>query len=83
MKKIILLTVCALSLANAWATRTTREEATLAATHWLKTNFMARRYFADATATDGASTIGDGNIWTPPVTVKGGTSGFYSIKVSK
>ncbi len=36
-----------------------------------------------ATMKDGASTIGDGNIWIPPVTVKGGTSGFYSIKVSK
>ncbi len=52
MKKTILLTVCTLSLTSAWATRTTREEATLAATHWLKTNFMARRYFADAAVTD-------------------------------
>ena len=31
----------------------------------------------------GDSTIGDGAPWTPKVTVKGGASGFYSIRVSK
>ena len=31
----------------------------------------------------GASKIGDGTKWTPPVTVKGGSSGFYTIKVTK
>jgi hypothetical protein len=31
----------------------------------------------------GASKIGDGTKWTPPVTVKGGRSGFYSIWVTK
>lgn len=33
--------------------------------------------------TTGDSTIGDGQPWTPNVTVKGGESGFYSIRVSK
>lgn len=33
--------------------------------------------------TTGDSTIGDGAPWTPNVTVKGGASGFYSIRVSK
>ena len=32
---------------------------------------------------DGATKQGDGNPWTPPITVKGGTSGFYTIKVTK
>ncbi len=32
---------------------------------------------------DGASKVGDGQPWTPPITVKGGPSGFYSIKVGK
>ena len=32
---------------------------------------------------DGDSKIGDGAKWTPTITVKGGTSGFYSIKVEK
>lgn len=32
---------------------------------------------------DGDSTVGDGAAWTPAVTVKGGASGFYSIRVSK
>lgn len=32
---------------------------------------------------DGDSKVGDGQPWTPNITVKGGTSGFYSIKVSK
>ena len=36
----------------------------------------------EANAT-GDSTIGDGQPWTPKVTVKGGASGFYSIRVSK
>ena len=31
----------------------------------------------------GDSTIGDGQPWTPKVTVKGGASGFYLIRVSK
>ena len=26
---------------------------------------------------------GDGTSWTPTITVKGGTSGFYSISVTK
>ena len=33
--------------------------------------------------TDGASKLGDGSPWTPEVKVKGGASGFYSIKVTK
>ena len=32
---------------------------------------------------DGASKLGDGSPWTPEVKVKGCTSGFYSIKVTK
>ena len=32
---------------------------------------------------DGDSKVGDGAKWTPTITVKGGTSGFYSIKVEK
>ena len=32
---------------------------------------------------NGASKQGDGQPWTPPITVKGGPSGFYSIKVEK
>lgn len=32
---------------------------------------------------DGATKQGDGQPWTPPITVKGGTSGFYTIKVEK
>jgi len=31
----------------------------------------------------GASKIGDGTNWTPPLTVRGGTSGFYAIRVTK
>ena len=27
--------------------------------------------------------VGDGAQWTPPITVKGGDSGFYEIRVSK
>ena len=30
-----------------------------------------------------ATKIGDGNAWAPAITVKGGTSGFYSIEVAK
>ena len=33
--------------------------------------------------TDGASKLGDGSPWTPSLKVKGGASGFYSIKVTK
>ena len=33
--------------------------------------------------TTGDATVGDGRPWTPKVTVKGGASGFYSIRVSK
>ena len=33
--------------------------------------------------TDGDSKVGDGKKWTPNITVKGGTSGFYTIKVEK
>lgn len=33
--------------------------------------------------TDGATKQGDGHPWTPPITVKGGRSGFYRIKVGK
>ena len=32
---------------------------------------------------DGATKQGDGQPWTPAITVKGGPSGFYSIKVTK
>ena len=32
---------------------------------------------------DGDSTVGDGKAWTPTVKVKGGASGFYTIRVSK
>ena len=32
---------------------------------------------------DGASKQGDGHPWTPTITVQGGPSGFYSIKVDK
>ncbi|MDO5320324.1 MAG: BACON domain-containing carbohydrate-binding protein, partial [bacterium] len=32
---------------------------------------------------NGASTVGDGQPWTPKITVKGGKSGFYSIRVTK
>ena len=32
---------------------------------------------------DGDSTVGDGQPWTPAVTVKGGANGFYTIRVSK
>ena len=32
---------------------------------------------------DGDSTLGDGSAWTPSISVKGGASGFYSIKVTK
>ncbi len=32
---------------------------------------------------DGVSTVGDGKAWTPVLKVKGGTSGFYMIKVTK
>ena len=32
---------------------------------------------------DGDSKLGDGTKWTPNITVKGGTSAFYSIKVTK
>ena len=35
------------------------------------------------TMVNGASKQGDGQPWTPPITVKGGTSGFYTIKVEK
>ena len=30
-----------------------------------------------------ATKVGDGNAWTPTITVKGGTSGFYSVHVTK
>ncbi len=33
--------------------------------------------------TQKAQKTGDGNAWTPNVTIKGGTSGFYSIGVGK
>lgn len=36
----------------------------------------------DALAED-VPTVGNGQPWTPDVTVKGGTSGFYTIRVSK
>ena len=32
---------------------------------------------------DGDTTVGDGKAWTPAVKVKGGASGFYTIRVSK
>lgn len=33
--------------------------------------------------TDGDRKLGDGTKWTPKITVKGGTSAFYTIKVTK
>ena len=30
-----------------------------------------------------ATKVGDGNAWAPTITVKGGTSGFYSVHVTK
>ena len=33
--------------------------------------------------TKGDKTIGNGQPWTPTIKVKGGASGFYSIRVSK
>jgi uncharacterized repeat protein (TIGR02543 family) len=43
--------------------------------------------FYEGTTLDGmtpkATKVGDGNAWTPTITVKGGTSGFYSVHVSK
>ena len=35
------------------------------------------------TMADGATKQGDGQPWTPTITVKGGASGFYTIKVEK
>ena len=32
---------------------------------------------------DGSTKVGDGQAWSPTITVKGGNSGFYSIKVEK
>ena len=32
---------------------------------------------------DGDRKVGDGTAWTPKINVKGGTSGFYTIKVEK
>ena len=32
---------------------------------------------------NGAAKLGDGQPWTPPITVKGGPSGFYTIRVEK
>ena len=43
--------------------------------------------FYEGTTLDGmtpkATKVGDGNAWTPAITVKGGASGFYSVHVSK
>ena len=33
--------------------------------------------------TQKATKVGDGNAWTPKISVKGGTSGFYSVHVTK
>ena len=33
--------------------------------------------------TTGATKIGDGTSWTPTLSVTGGTSGFYTIQVTK
>ena len=33
--------------------------------------------------TQKAVKVGDGNAWMPTITVKGGTSGFYSVSVTK
>ncbi len=35
------------------------------------------------TMADGARIVGDGRPWTPPITVKGGRSAFYAIRVGK
>ena len=37
----------------------------------------------DALADGGVPAVGNGQPWTPAVSVKGGTSGFYTIRVSK
>ncbi|MBO7683301.1 MAG: leucine-rich repeat domain-containing protein, partial [Kiritimatiellae bacterium] len=43
--------------------------------------------FSEGTSLEGmtqkATKVGDGTSWTPTITVKGGTSGFYSIGVAK
>ncbi|MBQ3807176.1 MAG: leucine-rich repeat protein, partial [Kiritimatiellae bacterium] len=43
--------------------------------------------FSEGTTLEGmtqkATKVGDGTTWTPTITVKGGTSGFYSIGVTK
>ena len=43
--------------------------------------------FKEGTTLEGmtqkAMKVGDGTAWTPTITVKGGTSGFYSIGVQK
>jgi len=33
--------------------------------------------------TTGATKVGDGAPWTPKITEKGGSSGFYTIQVTK
>ena len=38
---------------------------------------------AMAADTAGATKVGDGNAWTPTLSVTGGTSGFYTIEVGK
>ena len=38
---------------------------------------------AMAADTAGDTTIGDGNPWTPTLSVTGGSSGFYTIQVTK
>jgi hypothetical protein len=43
--------------------------------------YVLREGFLLDAMRDGDSTIGDGSPWTPSITVKGGNSGFYSIRV--
>ena len=43
--------------------------------------YLLREGFLLDAMCDGDSTVGDGTPWEPSITVKGGTSGFYSIRV--
>jgi len=43
--------------------------------------FSEGRSLENMTQTD--TKVGDGTSWTPTITVKGGTSGFYSVGVGK
>ena len=38
---------------------------------------------ADVVTYEAFGAVGDGSAWTPAITVKGGSSGFYSVHVTK